>query len=267
MTVDLAECRAKIERASEHRDTLNAIVRPVQSGTAPESDLVQVSGKLDPQSGKHVFYVATIPEDWRLRVGVILGDVVHNLRSALDYLFYALCSEYLGVSRTESLGNQVQFPIEDSRDRFANKREHFRKIPGGQWAVIDIAQPYDRTDPPRRALRALRELSNGDKHRALNPLLLRTQTIHLYDRTLATQATTDYEFPGSRERALGDRYLKIGTEVMRMGLPSEVDAEMEMAGYIAPAVQFPEIDIPMLFGVSVMIRAVQQIVEGVGKLP
>ena len=120
--------------------------------------------------------------------------------------------------------------------------------------------------PPRAALRTLRELSNQDKHRALNPLLLRTTLVHLYDETLAAQATTDFEFPDSRKRALGDRYLKVGTEVMRVGLPSEVDAEMEMAGHITPQVQLPEMDIPMVWGASMMIRAVDRVVEGIAKL-
>jgi hypothetical protein len=266
MTIDLTECRAKIERAREHRDALEAMVRPVISGSAPESDLVQLNAKLDPQSGQHVFRVATIPEDWRLRVGIILGDIVHNLRSALDYVFYALCVHYLGATKTERLGNQVQFPIEDNPQTFANKRVHFGKIPWGHWAIIDSAQPYNGADPPRAALRTLRNLSNRDKHRALNPLLLRTTMIQLYDHTLAAQATTDFHFPDSTQRALGDRYLEVGTEVMRVGLPRDVDAEMEVAGHITPAIQLPEMDIPMGWGVSIMISAVERITEGIAKL-
>src|SRR5215203_5440116 len=141
-----------------------------------------MNAKLDPQSGYHVFRVTTVPEDWRLRVGVILGDVVHNLRGALEYLFYALSCHYLGVSKTEKLGNQVQFPIEDDCQTLINKRVHFSKIPSRQWAVIEDAQPYNVTNPPRRAMKAIRELSNRDKHRALNPLLLRTTNIQYTTR-------------------------------------------------------------------------------------
>ena len=83
---------------------------------------------------------------------------------------------------------------------------------------------------------------------------------------MAAQATTDFEFPDSRKPALGDRYLKVGSEVTRVGLPSEVDAEMEMAGHITPQVQFPEMDISMLWGASMMIRAVDRVVEGIAKL-
>jgi hypothetical protein len=122
MTIDLAECRAKIQRAHEHRNALDAVIKPVVSGTAPEADLVRIGAKLDPQSGQHVFRVATIPNDWGLRVGVILGDVVHNLRSALDYLFWQLYCHHIRVPLTNREAKTVQFPIEDEGQRFANKR-------------------------------------------------------------------------------------------------------------------------------------------------
>jgi hypothetical protein len=87
--------------------------------------------------------------------------------------------------------------------------------------------------------------------------------IQLYDRTLAAQASTDFEFPDSRKFALGDRYLKVGTEVMRVGLPKNVDAEMEVAGHVTPALQLPEMDTPIIMGTSIMIRAVDRIVKGI----
>ena len=81
--------------------------------------------------------------------------------------------------------------------------------------------------------------------------------------TLAAQATTDFEFPDSRKFALGDRYLKVGTEVMRVGLPSSVDTEMEIAGHVTPAIQLPDMDTPIIMGASIMIRAVDRIVKGI----
>ncbi len=60
--------------------------------------------------------------------------------------------------------------------------------------------------------------------------------------------------------------MEIGTEVVRVGLPSEVDAEMEVAGHITPHIQFPEIDLPMMFGVGLMIRAVTRVTKGIEPL-
>jgi hypothetical protein len=255
MPIDLSECRAKIQRAQEHSDSLQAIVTPVVMGDEP--DFVQLSAKLDPQSGYHVFRVAAIQEDQRLRVGIILGDIVQNLRSALDYLFWQLYCHYIRVPRTDGEAKGVQFPIEDGPERFGNKRVHFHKIPSPQWAVIDDAQPYNGADPSRDALRAIRELSNRDKHRALNPLLLQTYVVQFYDETLAARATTEFDF---NEAA---RYLEVGAEVVRVGLPNEVDAEMEEAGHIAPDIQLPEMNTRMVFGVSVMMNRVQRIIDGI----
>lgn len=108
MTIDLTECRAKIERAQKHRDELNAVVGPVLNW---EAELFQMYAKLERESGYHVFRLAAMPKDWRLQVGLVLGDIVHNLRSALEYLFWALSCHYLGIHTTERLGNQVQLPI------------------------------------------------------------------------------------------------------------------------------------------------------------
>jgi hypothetical protein len=103
--------------------------------------------------------------------------------------------------------------------------ERERRAPGERPPENGLRLP-GQEDPPRAALRTLRELSNRNKYKALNPLLLRTTMIQLYDRTLAAQATTDFEFPDSRKFGLGDRYLKVGTEVMRVGLLGSVDAEI-----------------------------------------
>jgi hypothetical protein len=56
MAIDLRDSRAKIERAEEHSDSLKAIISPMESiGTADDAYLVQLSAKLDRQSGYHVF--------------------------------------------------------------------------------------------------------------------------------------------------------------------------------------------------------------------
>jgi hypothetical protein len=103
------------------------------------------------------------------------------------------------------LDSRVQFPIEDANQRLVNKRDHFRDIPSAQWAVIEAAQPYHAPDPASLALRALRELSNRNKHRVLNPLLLRSTMIQFYDKVQATRAT-NFEWPDDGPHALGSQY-------------------------------------------------------------
>jgi hypothetical protein len=255
MTVDLTECQAKIERAQEHRERLDAVINPVRSW---ESEVFHMDAKLDPQSGYHIFRLAAIPEDWRLEVGVILGDAVHNLRSALDYLFWQLYCCYIQVPQSRAEAKRVQFPIEDSSQRLANKRVHFNKIPPAHWAVIDSAQPYPGRNDPGRAIGALRDLSDRDKHQVLNPLLLSTNVLTFDDeRVPFDRATGPLRIPKPPRR------LEIGTEVVRVPFPPDVDAEMEMAGYVAPDVRLAELDTGIIRGVDIMLQAVRFVVESI----
>jgi hypothetical protein len=264
MTIDLTECRAKIERAREHGDSLQAIINPAVSGGEP--NLVQLSAKLEAQSGYHVFRVAAIQEDWRLRVGVLLGDIVHNLRSALDYLYWQLYCTYVRIPQSHREAQTLQFPIEDTSQQLANKRIHASNIPPRQWAVIENAQPYQGTDDPRRALKALRELSNRDKHQVLNPLLLRTTIVQFYDVVQATRAT-DFKWPHENSpHVFGSEYLEINTEIVRVRLPDEVDPEVEVAGHIAPDVQLPEWETRIMFGVGTIRNTAEGIVNDIETL-
>jgi hypothetical protein len=83
-----------------------------------------------------------------LRLGVILGDMVHNLRSALDHLVWQ------AVLRNGGRPNRShQFPIcDDEKD----------------WndACNVVMKPA--------ALSRLREISNEDKHRVVTPVWRRS---------------------------------------------------------------------------------------------
>ena len=84
---DFSGCWAKLQRAREHRNSLEAKIGPLFLGDANQ---VRIIGKLDPQTHYHVFRVAAIPEFPLLYFGVLIGDVVHNLRSVLDNLVWQL---------------------------------------------------------------------------------------------------------------------------------------------------------------------------------
>src|SRR5215212_5793623 len=223
MAIDLSECHAKIERAREHSESLEAIVDPIYS---MEADFIQLNAQLDVQSDQHIFFVAAI-EEWRLlRMAIILGDVVHNLRSALDYLFWQLYCHHIRIPKTKREANGVQFPLEDGSKRLADKRVHFGKIPSTQWAVIEDTQPYKRGNRSARSFKALRDLSNRDKHRALNPLLLAPFMFDIWRSSIdLSRATTPWDYSHASDT------LEIGAEVVRMGLPEDTNFYVEVAGY------------------------------------
>ena len=257
MAIDLSGCWTKIYRAREHIDSLDAIVRPVVEG---EADQIQVRAERDSRTGDYVFRVAAIPEEWRLRVGVITGDVVHNLRSALDLLYWQLYCEYIRVPSTKGEAKRVQFPIEDRSERLRNKRKSLRKIPPSYWAIIDAVQPYKRRNP-YRLLATLRDLSDRDKHQVLTPVFTRT--------TMFSLVGGPFESTGSKEVlwARPRRDLKIGAKVVRTrGLPDR-GRKVEMAGYITPHILLPERrDLTFTFVISQMIELVDWVIANSARL-
>ncbi len=100
--------------------------------------------------------------------GLILGDAVHNIRSALDYIVWRLAGGHL-EDRTS------MFPIYSSEDDWKSAQWRFKRRPihPDALAYIKTLQPYTRPDPKRAVLWLLQELDARDKHK----LITMTQTM------------------------------------------------------------------------------------------
>lgn len=117
-------------------------------------------------------------DDW----GLLIGECVHNLRSALDNLAYSLARLKCDPP---SRPDRVRFPICEDRSKF--KKENRRSLDQMQAeavSLIEQLQPFQRerpdveATPDRDPLVLLRWLSNRDKHRVppvvlLNPAEIR----------------------------------------------------------------------------------------------
>lgn len=98
---------------------------------------------------------------------VVVGDVVHNLRAALDYLVYEL-SIFDSDGRIK---NGTQFPIEDVKSDPANpnrgfdvrRKSYLKGLNQRHADAIERLQPYNGVGWTE----TLREISNPDKHRHL----------------------------------------------------------------------------------------------------
>jgi hypothetical protein len=92
-------------------------------------------------------------------VSVVLGELIYNLRSALDYLIFELARHDSRV-----IQHGTQFPIDDKPKKFA---EHIptrlKGLSGAHIAAIERLQPYNGCNWTK----LLRDLSNPDKHREL----------------------------------------------------------------------------------------------------
>jgi hypothetical protein len=173
----LEGCQEKQRRGLKHlRDLDSAIVEWLgEPGVEPKP--YRLAGEFRPKSGEYVFEGELLKpiEDDALKWGVILGDALHNLRSALDQLVAQLV--LLNTRKRSTSGNA--FPICDSGATYwsigkkgePSKRETTLKgVSDAHKALIDEMQPYRARIPPSaiHALSALRDLSNRDKHRLVH---------------------------------------------------------------------------------------------------
>jgi hypothetical protein len=107
-------------------------------------------------------------------MGIIAGDVVHNLRCALDFTVWRMALSFAAFTGRAPLEREVQFPIADCRRLFLKSAVVCNSwVSARDRAVIEEFQPYKGTDGHKRhPLFFLRELSNSDKHRILNGVIV-----------------------------------------------------------------------------------------------
>jgi len=92
-----------------------------------------------------------------MRVPILVGEVCHNLRSALDYLVFELARYDAGAPQ-----KNTQFPVAKTPKIFRSERaKHLKGVDDRHVGMIERLQPYNGCDWTR----ALREISNRDKHR------------------------------------------------------------------------------------------------------
>jgi hypothetical protein len=147
----------KIERAKRHLSDLKKAVKRVLD---PERYIFRK--EIDSETGKHMLWIDPIPcivPEW----SIIIGEILFNLRSALDHLAYQLM-----ILDGRSPTCKTQFPIRDSA---CNKDGKLMPLKG--WLMPEIkskkilttlneCQPYQGN-----GLFNLKTLNNIDKHRLL----------------------------------------------------------------------------------------------------
>lgn len=118
------------------------------------------------------FYAGDLPErldpDWLL----VTGEVLFDLRSALDHLAYELHVRHHRGRVPKDVETRVQFPIYDDKQRFINNRWRIADLSMRDQRALRWLQPFnDRADsrsPVRYWLSKLNAVHNVDKHRRLH---------------------------------------------------------------------------------------------------
>ena len=171
------------------------------------------------------------PDRWGLR----FGDVVHNYRSCLDHLAWALVQRGLTSVLTERQKRGVYFPIAMTRTQF--NASIGRRLPGvlrADIAKVRRHQPYHQgqRNRARHVLTVLDELSRHDKHRTIQPVVGTPDTA-----TYRLKAAHDCEVIRLRRKSMREP-VQVGTEigvfyVRRTGLHPKIDMEGDLPLYPA----------------------------------
>lgn len=140
----------------------------------------------------HIVYVR--PRLPPLYLGLILGEIVHDLRSALDHVAWALASEFAGDALDKpSVAGAITFPIRSTREKFEKHRAKPYFDPDA-WAVMETVQPFTNDGLALvNPLAVIQDWSNGDKHRVLRPALGRLQVDDIKFQCTAPVDVNDVE--------------------------------------------------------------------------
>jgi len=139
------EIELLIERGGEHLDWLRKWVFHLDNETVVgNSDTYALAESFDRPA---------------TRIRIFIGEFANALRDALNQITYAVAEQ-----SSRKVGERVQFPIEESPDRFADKvATQLEGIPVEVVALFKRFQPYNGCE----CLSLLRALSNVHKHRHL----------------------------------------------------------------------------------------------------
>jgi hypothetical protein len=227
---------AKLDRAKTHFHTLNKSIGAYKRSKSHDFVVTNVN----PDTGEKVVNLQILKEPKNPEWGLILGDMAHNLRSALDHLVWQLV-----ILNGEKPSRQNQFPIigvekeyweilpnnsQSTRDRMlAGVAEDHR-------AFIDAVQPFNargqQPDGPRTALAVLSGISNADKHRVVHASFVLTEepSPEIFD------ATTTHPGGVTLHMEMNWGELKNGAEIMRfcpLAPGAHVNVNAEIPTYIA----------------------------------
>jgi hypothetical protein len=121
----------------------------------------KIDTKTDAQSKRLIYYVTradTVP----VEIALITGDVIQNLRSALDHLAYKLFTLYSGNGTS---GSHIYFPIVDNFAQYEREKGgKTRGIAQQAKVAIDTIRPYHGGND---TLWKIHKLNIIDKHRLL----------------------------------------------------------------------------------------------------
>jgi hypothetical protein len=160
------EARLKIERADQHIEDFD-----MRCAEFFKSGAYTVTIKPDGDTGDD-FVEITAAKTMPDTPALILGDALHNLKSALDYVWWEIAgSDTLNPTKE----NFPIYPTDKELIAFLKNREKQQSVVAISDTLLNVVQPYLRGDG--EALFHLHKLNIMDKHKLLIP---QVQAMRLY---------------------------------------------------------------------------------------
>lgn len=179
--IDLTSARAKLQHAEAHITVLRTFI---DTARAQEENQLDVSAELDPATDQYILRISSTPDLTPIaeKVSLIVGDILHNLRSALDHLAWQLAC--VAARGTPAKPKDVIFPICDPPQRGKTCKTP-KYLTTADWQKMHEFEPCkglsNRPDTWSASyvhqLTLLQRLSNDDKHKTLPVVLLLTNEL------------------------------------------------------------------------------------------
>jgi len=214
--ISLNDCGQKLSRVEDQlfelrrrRRAFNEIEQPITRHDKPrDGQIIFRFGKVKP-----------VPTNF----GIIAGEILHNLRSPLDYLACRMVERAGGRP-----DGTTAFPICLNKTEF--NPEVARKMPGiskRELEYVERVQPYQTTNKREHPLWLLKSLNDIDKHRVLHVCGLATS-----GGRIVSSYGLGYEYTAGMTRYRGR--IREGRAFLRISIsdgrpPSEIDATPKMS--------------------------------------
>jgi hypothetical protein len=156
---------SKWRRAERQLESLDTEIEQVY----PAHKVWPVHAEADGAGLEYRFYLGELPS---VEPEFVVGEILFDLRSALDHLAYQLHDRHFRGRVPERVERTSQFPIYDTPDGWTQALWRIENLSERDHVALHHLQPYETRDGKwhwhRWALSRLNAWHNWDKHRKLH---------------------------------------------------------------------------------------------------
>lgn len=169
---------AKLDRARKHFAELRDETEDFRARDTHHFSEEMSPWGLDPRIGvitRRVHIKEVPPASWSL----LLGDILTNLRAALDHAIYGHAAARQALTGEQE--KRIYYPIVLDRAKWSKIRKELGPLlEPAVMSFVESTQPFNHQDDPRKApLVTFNTLVNEDKHRSIRVVSYRHGPAHL----------------------------------------------------------------------------------------